>query len=443
MPATKTRPDVPLRDQLRAAAPAARWALLEKMTLGKLLALRYDWSIWVRPSQEPPPEPWTVWLVLTGRGWGKTRIGAEHVRAWAEAGDSPHIALVAETAADARDVMVEGELSGILAVSPHSFRPLYEPSKRRLTWPNGVTATTYSADDPEQLRGPQHYKAWCDEIGKWRYGPETWDNLMMGMRLGPNPQVVATSTPRPVKLVRDLVKREGDGVVVTRGHTFENLSNLSPAFRQQVVARYEGTRIGRQELAGELLEDVPGALWTRAMIDADRVTEHPELHRIAVAIDPAVTSGEESDETGIMMGGKGVDGHAYILADASGRFTPLDWARRALWLYKSNGADRIVAEVNNGGDMVESTIRTTPEGQSASYKAVHASRGKRVRAEPIAALYEQHKIHHVGAFEELEDQQVNFTPDGYEGSPDRLDALVWLLTELMLDGGEPNVRWLA
>lgn len=408
-----------------------RRTLLESLNDDEALALAYDWRFWARPNQLPPEGDWFIWFCQTGRGWGKTRVGAETVRERVENGLAMRVAIVGETAADARDVMVEGE-SGIMAISPPWFRPQYEPSKRRLTWPNGAVGTTYSADDPEQLRGPQHDFAWPDEIAKWRR-PEAWDNLLMGLRLGSDPRCVATSTPRPVKLVRELVK--DPRVVITRGTAYENLENLSPTFRAQVISRYEGTRLGRQELMGELLDDVPGALWTRKMIDDLRVVEAPPLDRIVIAIDPAMESGEDSDETGILALGKGLDGHGYVLRDVSGRFSPKTWAQRALWLYHELGADRIVGEVNNGGEMVEHTIRTSPEGKTASYRAVRASRGKRVRAEPIAALYEQERMHHVGAFEELEDQMCNFTPDGYEGSPDRLDAMVWAASELMLGEG--------
>lgn len=405
-----------------------RRALLDEFSDEELEALEYDWRYWARPKQLPPEGDWRVWLVLAGRGFGKTRTLAEWVRMRVESGRSRRMALVAPTAADVRDVVVEGE-SGILAVSPPWNRPLYEPSKRRLTWPNGAIATTYSADEPDRLRGPQHDDAACDEIAAWRY-PETWDMLMFGLRLGDDPQVLAATTPKPVKLIRNLLA--SSSTVVTRGSTYENLGNLAPVFLEEIVARYEGTRLGRQELNAELLDDVPGALWTRRLLDDLRVSEAPDLQRIVVSIDPAVTSGEEADETGISVAGLGVDGHGYVLGDLSCRLSPDGWARRAVNAYHDRRADRLVAEVNNGGDLVERVIRTVD--RNVSYRAVHASRGKRVRAEPIAALYEQGKVHHAGALPDLEDQMCAYTPDGYAGSPDRLDALVWALTDLMLDG---------
>ncbi|PZN08384.1 MAG: ATP-binding protein [Bacillota bacterium] len=402
-------------------------------------ALLYDWRFWARPKQLPPEGPWRIWLILAGRGFGKTRTGAEWVREQVERHGRRRIAIVGRTAADVRDVMVEGE-SGILSISPPWFRPVYEPSKRRLTWPNGAIATLYSADEPDLLRGPQHDAAWADELAAWRR-PEAWDNLMFGLRLGPDPRVVVTTTPRPVKIIRDLL--QDPTCVVTRGSTYENAANLAPAFLEQIISRYEGTRLGRQELYGEVLDDVPGALWQRKRIDELRVREAPELVRVVVAIDPAVTSEEGSDETGIVVAGRGVDGHAYVLADRSCRMSPDGWARRAVKAYYDFDGDRIVGEVNNGGDLVETVIRTVDP--KVPYKAVRASRGKAVRAEPVAALYEQGKVHHVGTFEHLEDQLCQITPDGYQGagSPDRADALVWALTELMLeDYAEPDILWL-
>jgi phage terminase large subunit-like protein len=369
-----------------------------------------------------------VWLVQAGRGWGKTRVGAEWVKQQQKLGCS-RIALVGPTAADCRDVMVEGD-SGILSLYGTGIRPLYEPSKRRVTWPNGAIATTYSADEPERLRGPQHDAAWADEIGAWKYATEAWDMLMFGLRLGQRPRCVATTTPRPIQLVRDLTK--ASSTVVTRGRTFDNAANLAPSFLEQILSKYEGTRLGRQEIEGELLDDVPGALWTRSEIDKLRVTEAPELVRVVIPIDPAMTSGEKADETGIVPVGLGVDGHGYVLKDLSCRMSPDGWARRAVQAYHELEADRIIAEVNNGGELVENVIRTADP--LVSYKSVHASRGKRVRAEPVSALYEQSRVHHVGSFPQLEDQMCAFTPDGYDGSPDRVDALVWGLTELMLGG---------
>ncbi len=327
--------------------------------------------------------------------------------------------------------MVEGE-SGILAIAPPWNRPHYEPSKRRVTWPNGAIATLYSADEPERLRGPQHDLAWPDELGAWRY-PETWDMLMFGLRLGSKPRAVVTTTPRPTRLIRDLIA--SPTTVVTRGSTYDNRANLAPAFFEQIIRKYEGTRLGRQELYAEVLDDVPGALWTRATLEAARAqAPAPDLVRVVVAIDPAVTSGEDSDETGIIVAGKDANGHAHVLADRSCRMSPDGWATRAITALDEFKADRIVAEVNNGGDLVEATIRTVR--RNAPYTKVHASRGKRVRAEPIAALYEQARVTHHGDLSALEDQMLTFLPEGSDASPDRVDALVWALTELT-GGGDP------
>lgn len=381
--------------------------------------------MWARDTQLPPVGDWRTWLILAGRGFGKTRTGAETVRARVEAGAATRVALVGQTAADVRDVMIEGE-SGILAVSPPWFEPKYEPSKRRLTWPNGAIATAYSADEPRQLRGPQHDFAWADELASWAT-PEAWDQLMFGLRLGSDPRVIVTTTPRPTRIIRELLA--DPTTHATRGSTYDNRANLAPAFFEQIIRKYEGTRLGRQELHAEVLDDVPGALWTRAMLDATRTrTAPPELTRVVVAIDPAVTSGEDSDETGIVTVGKDAAGEYHVLADRSCRMTPDGWARRAVAAFDEHNADRIVAEVNNGGDLVEATLRTVR--RNIPYAKVHASRGKRVRAEPIAALYEQRRVHHYGDLAQLEDQMVTFTPDGMDGSPDRVDALVWALTEL-------------
>ncbi len=375
-----------------------------------------------------PAGNWTTWLILAGRGWGKTRTGAEAVRQAVKDGRR-RIALVAPTAADGRDVMVEGE-SGLLSVGPESERPNYEPSKRRLTWPNGAIATIYSAEDPDQLRGPGHDFAWCDELAAWKRPHETWDMLLFGLRQGTNPQAVVTTTPRPIKEIRDLLL--DPTCVVTRGSTYENRANLAPAFFSQIVRRYEGTRLGRQELEAEVLSDTPGALWKLDLIDLSRVAGHPELIRVVVGVDPAASSNDSSDETGIVVAGIGVDGHGYVLDDVTLRGTPGEWAGAAVRAYRATQADRIVGEVNNGGEMVGFTILTVDP--NVSYKAVHASRGKQTRAEPIASLYEQGRIHHVGTLPALEDQMTTWIPG--MRSPDRMDALVWALTELFLEAEE-------
>lgn len=403
------------------------------MTPEETRNFQWDWrGWWARPNQLAPAGDWSVWLILAGRGFGKTMTLSEWIRGQVEAGDAGRIALVAPTAADAREVLVEGP-AGILAVSPPWNRPVYEASKRRLTWPNGAMATTYSADEPERLRGPQHDAAVCDELAAWRY-PEAYDMLQFGLRQGRHPRCVVATTPKPVKLLKDLLAREGRDVVVTRGSTYENRSNLAPAFISTIVRKYEGTRLGRQELMAELLEDVPGALWRRSRIEELRVFGLPQLQRIVVAIDPAVSSEENSDETGIIVAGLSGKGEAFLLEDLSGRYQPLEWARKAIYAYRKYKADRIIAEVNNGGEMVEATLRTVDP--SIPYKAVHASRGKSRRAEPVAALYEQGRVHHVGNYPQLEDQlcemTVDFDPEMMGYSPDRLDAAVWAITELML-----------
>lgn len=349
------------------------------------------------------------------------------------AGKYNRIALVAETSGDARDVMVEGE-SGILAVHPKEFRPLYEPSKRRLTWPNGAQATLYNAVEPDQLRGPQHDAAWCDELAKWRYVQETWDQLQFGLRLGPHPRCIVTTTPRPIPLVRKLIK--DPDVYTTKGSTFDNADNLAVTFLKQIEDRYGGTRLGRQELEGEILDDVPGSLWQRSSIDDHRVKEAPPLERIIIAVDPATSSEEGSDENGIIACGmaRDDDGYArgYVLADRSLKGSPEEWARTAVNLYREFQADRIVAEKNQGGEMVTACIKAID--RTVPVTLVHASRGKHVRAEPISALYEQGRVHHVGRFDKLEDQMCQFSMENLKnnnyGSPDRVDALVWGLTKL-------------
>lgn len=326
--------------------------------------------------------------------------------------------------------MVEGE-SGLLSINP-TIR--YEPSKRRLTWPNGSMATTFSADEPDRLRGPQHHRIWCDELAAWRYGQQTWDMAMFGLRLGSDPRAIVTTTPKPVKLVRDLMDPKREDVVITTSTTYANADNLAPSFLSSIVRRYEGTRMGRQELQGELLEDVEGALWSYAIIDAARVSTHPDLARAVVAIDPSGSS--DGDAQGIVICGTGSDGHGYVLADRTCHLSPDGWARRAVQAYQEFNADRIVAEKNYGGDMVEHTIRTAARdmGLSVPVTVITATRGKRQRAEPVAALYEQQRVHHVGSLPELEDEMTQWTPESGE-SPNRMDALVWALSHLMVRGG--------
>ncbi len=405
-------------------------------------ALQHSWQVVARPEQLAPPGDWRVWLLLAGRGFGKTRSGAEWVRSLVESGAAKRVAIVCPTAADCRDVATEGA-SGLLAISPDYCRPTYLPSKRRIEWPNGSIATLYSADEPERLRGPQHDAAWCDELAAWRY-PEAWDQLQFGLRLGTNPRCVITTTPKPVRIIRELVARERKDVVITRGTTEENRANLAPAFLDQIVARYAGTRLGRQELQAELLEDVPGALWSHEVIDRARVSKAPELQRIVVAIDPAGSSNENSDETGIVVVGMDGNGHAYVLDDLSGRYPPAEWARKAITAYHRHSADRIVAEKNFGGEMVEGTIRAVDP--NVALKSISSARGKVLRAEPVAAFYEQGRVHHAAVFAELEDQMCGFASDfnrataGY--SPDRVDALVFAVADLLVEGNDA-LAWLV
>lgn len=379
--------------------------------------------------------------MLAGRGFGKTRTGAEWVREQIKMGKS-RIALIAPTASDARDVMVEGE-SGLLAVcwagdksanGDMLGRPSYEPSKRRVTWANGAVATLFSAEEPERLRGPQHESMWCDELAAWKYLRETWDMAMFGLRLGNDPRTIITTTPKPLPLIKEIIK--DPTTVVTKGSTFDNSGNLAPKFLKTIKDKYEGSRLGRQELEAEILDDLPGALWSRAEIDEHRVTTFPELQRVVVSIDPSGTKGacDDGDSIGIVVAGLGVDGRAYVMADRTCKLSPAGWGQRAVQAYYEFEADRIVAERNFGGAMVQHVVSTTDS--KVAYKEVTASRGKVARAEPVAALYEQGKVSHVGSLPDLEDQMCQIAPEGYvgEGSPDRADALVWAITELMLGG---------
>lgn len=399
-----------------------------------------DWSFRARDEQLPPPGDWLTWLFMAGRGAGKTRSGAEWCRDKIKH-NHKRIALIAPTASDARDVMVEGE-SGILSVChPEDTDsdgnvtgvPLYEPSKRRLTWKNGALATLYSAEEPERLRGPQHECGWCDELAAWKYARETWDMFQFGLRLGKHPQAMVTTTPKPLTLLREILADKN--TVVSTGSTLANKDNLAPSFLKAILDKYQGTRLGQQEIYAHLLDEAEGALWTRDMVEKAYIPEKKfdiELKRVVVAVDPAVTSKAESAETGIVVVGLGHDHRGYLLEDFSGRHTPNEWARKTIAAFHQWNADLIIAEGNQGGELVRSNIRTA--WHNAPVKLVHASRGKQARAEPVAALYEQGKCSHVGAYKELEDQLVTWEPMSGLPSPDRLDALVWGFTELMLGG---------
>lgn len=394
------------------------------------LTRQREWLLRGRPEQITPPGDWPVGILLAGRGFGKTRTGAEDVAAFGCNNANSRIAIVAPTASDARNVCIEGE-SGLLACLPKICVANYNRSHpAELTLWNGTIYTCYSAAEPERLRGPQHHRAWCDEVASWLEA-EAWDQLLFGLRLGDNPQAVVTTTPKPKPLIRDIIKTPG--AMITRGNTFDNASNLPAATLARLKERYEGTRLGRQELYAELLEDVEDALWNASEIDAQRMRLAPDMKRIVVAVDPSGTKGGGSgDDIGIIVAGLGTDGRFYVLEDASCNLSPDGWAKRVKQAYDHWDADRVVAEKNFGGAMVESVLRTAAGARDLPIRMVTASRGKVARAEPIAALYEQEKVSHVGHFKDLEDQLCAMTPAGYmgEGSPDRADAMVWALTEL-------------
>jgi phage terminase large subunit-like protein len=407
---------------------------LATLTDDEACALQFDWRFWAREQQLPPERDWTYWLILAGRGFGKTRSGAEMVRNWSQ--KFRFVNLIGATVDDARDIMIEGE-SGILAICPKDERPVYRKSDRCLLWPTGAKSLIFTADEPDRLRGKQHEKLWADELCAWRYAGESWDQAMFGLRLGAKPQAIVTTTPRPIKQLLELMA--DPNTHITRGTTYDNRANLAREFFTKITGKYEGTRLGRQELNAEVLTDIPGALWQRDRIEELRVRRAPELIRIVIGVDPAVSSNEDSNETGIIAAGIDKNGVGYVLDDKSLIASPAGWGGAVVDLYYNLSADRIIGEMNQGGEMVENTIRTIrdkadqPIGQNVSYKGVHASKGKHTRAEPVSALYEQGKVHHVGGFPYLEDQLCTWLPG--EDSPDRLDALVWALTELMIEGG--------
>ena len=393
-----------------------------------------------RPEQLPGDnEDWSIYLYLAGRGAGKTRTAAEWLAWEALSRNNTRWAIVAPTFSDVRDVCAEGESGIINILRSYGVLSDYNRSQGAIALTNGSRIKLFSADEPDRLRGPQHHGAWCDELAAWRY-PDTWDQLQFGLRLGDHPKTIITTTPRPIPLIRNLSERTDGTVKVVRGSTFDNAANLAPQALLELKARYDGTRLGRQELYGEVLEDTEGALWTRALIEEARIRpeDAPPYYRIVVALDPAVTSGESSDETGIIVAGATPDGHYYILEDATMKGSPELWARKAVELYRKWKCDRIVAEVNNGGDMVEAVLRQVDS--TIPYRKVTASRGKKVRAEPVSALSEQKRLHMVGGFSKLEDELVSWQPDSNE-SPDRMDAMVWAITELM--GGSVAMRSLS
>jgi phage terminase large subunit-like protein len=417
--------------------------LISDLPSSEAYKLRYDYEFWARPTQRLPRGEWRVWFLKGGRGSGKTWTGANVVKHWAKT--TERILIVARTAYDARDTMIEGE-SGLMAVSPKQFRPTYEPSKRRLTWPNGAQALIRSADEPDSIRGPQFGKAWGDELPAWRYGRETWDNIMFALRLGEDPQIVVTGTPRPTKIVKEILKLPG--TIVTTDSTYANVENLAPSWATDVIARYRGTRTGLQELEGRVLDDNPDSLWVRAALDKYRVYRTPDLDEIVVAVDPMVAEITAKDirnegkvslekdnrETGIVVVGRsGIKGdmeaHGYTLDDMSLNGTPLEWATATVTAYYRYKADKVVAEANNGGALVKAAIHTVDP--NIPVDLVYASRGKLTRAEPVSNIFAQGRGHHNGTFLELEDQLCEWQPG--MPSPDRLDAAVWGYTYLMVD----------
>lgn len=392
------------------------------------------WRLQARPAQLPPDDDWLIWLVLAGRGWGKTRTGASWLAEQAVRGGERDWMVVAPTYRDVRNTCVEGR-SGLLAALHPRLVTHWNRSLGELVLTNGARIYALSAEEPDRIRGANLAGAWCDELAAWPDEATWYEALVPALRIGDRPRVVATTTPRPTHLLRDILSRADGTVTVTRGSTYDNAANLSATALAELRTRYEGTRLGRQELHGEMLTDTPGALWTAELIEANRVSAAPPLRRVVVAIDPAVTSGEDSDDTGIVVAAMGVDGHVYVLEDATVHTSPEAWARTAIGAYDRWSGDRIVGEVNNGGDLVESVLRAVD--RQIPYTKVHASRGKRVRAEPVAALYEQGLVHHVGRFPELEDGttrkpgMTSWVVDSSE-SPDRVDALVWAVTDLAL-----------
>lgn len=409
-----------------------------------------DWHVWARDDQIAPHDrdlatPWRIWLILGGRGAGKTRAGAEWIRAKAlglapeAASPARRIALVGETLGDVRHIMVEG-VSGLLAIHADDERPHFEPSKMQLTWPNGAIAQMFGGDNPGSLRGPQFDTAWVDELAKWREPDRGFDMLQFALRLGEHPQMVITTTPRPISLLAKLL--DDPATVVTRSKTADNAANLAPTFIKEISRRYAGTALARQELDGEIVDVRSGSLWRRDWIDSHRIATCPELKSIVVAVDPPVTATASSDACGIMVVGLGEDNRAYVLSDRTvqGR-EPHVWARAAVAAYKDFMADRIVAEVNQGGDLVVSVLRQIDP--AVAVQKVRATRGKWLRAEPVAALYAEGRVSHVGPYALLEDQMCAFGGDGLSSgrSPDRLDALVWALTSLLLGSArDPTIR---
>lgn len=417
--------------------------ILARLDPKKAEELRFNWRFWARPNQLAPSGDWNTWLILAGRGFGKSRAGTEWVREMVKLGHK-RIALVTATNSDIERVAITGE-SGFLNScwkGDKTYKgevmglPNWSPTKRTLTWENGAQLQAFSAEEPERLRGPQFSAAYCDELCAWNKDRDTWEQLQFTLRLGKHPQVCIATTPKPTKLIQEIIKNPK--TVTTYGSTFDNSANLAKTYLEAVKSQFEGTRLGRQELYAEILDEAAGALWTREMlakceVDIEDAVEFAQsLSRVVVAVDPAVSSNSDSDMTGIVVAGMDINGIVYILEDATDRLTPEGWATKAVELYHKYGADRIVYERNQGGDMVRYTFKTVDE--TLPLKAVHASRGKFARAEPVAALYERGRVKHLRGLDKLETQQVTWEPLGSIGSPDRLDAMVWAVTELALKG---------
>lgn len=415
------------------------WTSLQKKSQKEHSTLYSNWYTLSRPEQCTPVGDWNLWIILAGRGWGKTLTGAFDMVNYALKNPEVNCAVVVPTFGDLRRVAFGGVSGIIKLLPPECLMPGrgqgVSSTTAEIRLYNGSKIYGFSAQDPDRLRGPQFHRAWCDELASWQY-PETFDQLMFGLRLGQKPQCVITTTPKPTTLIKDLIKRKN--IIITRGSTFENKDNLAPSALEMLKEKYAGTRLGRQELFAEILDDLEGALWNTKMIEDTRVNkeELPEMQRVVVAVDPAVTSNDSSDETGIIIAGKGEDNRYYILADETIKDTPDRWLRRAVDCYYLYNADRIVVEINNGGDLVERLLRTIDD--KVPYKKVHATRGKIVRAEPISALYEQKKVSHVGVLVKLEEQLCSYI--GGAKSPDRFDALVWALTELSSSSNKPYWR---
>lgn len=421
-----------LAESLALLPEAERKLAIDELTDAQAHGLLTDWRFWARPKQLPPPGDWDTWVLDAGRGFGKTRAGAGWMQERAYEFKGRWMALIGRTIADVRDYQIEGP-GGLLRNAPPDRRPEYIAGKRRVTWPNGSWATIYTDEEPEALRGFSGDTAWLDEFAKYRNPEDVWENLDFGMREASTdqPRRVITTTPRPLAILKQIIADKRTVTVI--GSSYENRTNLDPKWFAETLKKYEGTRIGRQEIYAEILGDYPGALWSRRSLDENRVRAAPGLVRVVVSVDPNISSGEDANEHGIIVSGRATDNQAYVLDDFSARGSPDQWARKSVAAYKQYAADVIVAEANQGGEMVRSVIHSVDA--TVPVKLVHASRGKFIRAEPIASLYEQGRVHHVGVLGQLEDQMIEFTPDraadrsdGY--SPDRVDALVWGITEL-------------